>query len=55
MGRNAAMNSIFNDSETDILDGSTSKFKTKFVDMKTRDMQKSRYDKMAAKQVEEDR
>ena len=39
MGKNAAMNSIFNDSDAVevVLDG-TSKFKTKFVDMKSRDM-----------------
>lgn len=56
VARNAAMTSIFNDSDqADLLDLGTSKFKTKFVDMKSRDMQKSRYEKMVAKQIEEDR
>ena len=49
-GRNVGLNgSIFNDSDGDFLDPLPSKFKTKFVDMKTRDMTKSRYDKMVAK------
>ena len=48
-GRNGNMNSIFNDSETEIIDQAPSKFKTKFVDQKSRKMQISRYEKMVAK------
>jgi len=48
-GRNAALSSIFNESEPDLVDPAPSKFRTKFVDKKVMNMQKSRYEKIVKK------